>query len=78
MATKTSKQAVTITPKELAVELFGEDKATSGGKKIRAYLRQNHARDLEMKGSNWALPEALASAVRDRFTPTESDTEDDE
>lgn len=69
-ATKTKESAV-ITPNALAEELFGKDGKVAGGKKIRAYLRAHHGRQLENKGSRWELPEDIAKEVRARFSAKE-------
>ena len=70
MAGKATTQAKpkTFTPSELALELFGEADKVKGGKMIRSYLRSNHGRKLEVKGSRWEIPADVAQAVRDRFS----------
>lgn len=60
MATTTP---TTITPKALAEEL-GIDP-----KRLRGYLRANHARALEAKNTTWAIEADVADAARARFAP---------
>jgi hypothetical protein len=61
-----------VTPKALAEELDVD------AKRIRAFLRgSEHARSLEAKNTSWLLDEATANAVRDRFTPSADDADDD-
>lgn len=77
MATKKTteaEKAKTFTPKELSEEL-GID-----AKRIRAFLRGNEdtMRALDQKNTSWALTEAQADLVRDRFTPSDEDEGDEE
>jgi hypothetical protein len=53
----------TITPKALADEL-GID-----AKRLRGWLRANHARTAEAKNTTWAIDADTADAARARFTP---------
>lgn len=64
-----SAQPTTITPKALAEEL-GIDP-----KRLRAYLRREHSRDAEVKGTTWAIPLDTAEAAREHFTPAEEEEE---
>lgn len=57
--------ANTITPKALAEEL-GIDP-----KRLRAYLRREHTRPGEAKGTTWAIPADVADAAREAFTPAD-------
>ena len=63
------KQVVTVTPNQLAAEIFGETHATRQGKRIRAWLRSNGYRTPTEKGQAWSLSPDTADAVRARFTP---------
>jgi hypothetical protein len=60
MATATDK---TMTPKELAEQLEVDPK------RVRAYLRSNHARAIEAKNTSWQIPAAVVKDVREHFTP---------
>lgn len=51
----------TITPKALAEEL-GIDP-----KRLRSYLRANHARANEAKNTSWAITPDVADAAREKF-----------
>ncbi len=62
---------------DLADELGHKD-----GKRIRAYLRSQHTRATESKGSRWgdaksgyALTDKIAAAVRVRFAPKADEEE---
>lgn len=68
--TTETKAPVTFTPKALAEEL-GVD-----AKRIRSYLRNEFSRNAEAKNTTWILDEAAAEAVRERFTPTETDSDE--
>lgn len=66
MAAKT--EHVTVTPNQLAAEIFGEEHATRQGKRIRAWLRSNGYRDMSAeKGQAWSLSSDTADAVRAKF-----------
>jgi hypothetical protein len=55
----------TIAPKALAAEL-GVDP-----KRLRSYLRANHARAAEAKNTAWAITTDVADAAREHFAPKE-------
>lgn len=59
MAAKTV-QGITAT--ELAAKVERDPKA------VRAYLRKNFARAIEVKGSRWVIPAAVEKAVVEHFT----------
>ncbi len=55
----------------------------TSGKTIRAYLRRNHARSVEVKGSRWGdakhafvLSKALTAELVKRFTTDDSDEDE--
>lgn len=55
----------------------------TSAKTIRAYLRRNHARSAEVKGSRWGdakhafiLSKALTAELVTRFTADDSETDD--
>ena len=58
MATETK----TITPTELAKELDVD------AKRVRSYLRANHARSAEDKNTSWMLSADVVKATRAHFT----------
>ncbi len=53
----------TLTPKALADEL-GIDP-----KRLRGWLRANHARSADVKNTTWGIAPDVADAARARFTP---------
>ena len=50
-----------LTPKVLADEL------NISPKTLRAWLRKNHARDLELKSTQWAISVKAANSARKHF-----------
>jgi hypothetical protein len=64
-----TKQTKSFTPSDLAAELKVD------AKRIRAYLRSAHTRNLEAKNTSWALSEAQARDVRNHFTAKAKPTE---
>jgi phage antirepressor YoqD-like protein len=62
-----SDTPTTIAPKDLAAEL-GIDP-----KRLRGWLRANHARVAEAKNTTWAIDATTADAARARFTPPADD-----
>jgi hypothetical protein len=60
MATKTETMT---TPSALA------EKLNVDAKRIRAYLRANHARAIEAKNTSWQIPADVAKDVEAHFTP---------
>lgn len=65
----TMSDTTTITPKALADEL-GIDP-----KRLRGWLRAQHARQPEVKGTSWAIDADTADAARDRFAPKADEAE---
>ena len=61
MATSTAK---TYTPNQLAKHL------DISPKQLRAYLRANHARPADAKGTSWVINAATAKKVLVHFTPS--------
>lgn len=59
-----------ITPKALAEEL-GIDP-----KRLRGWLRANHARDAAVKGTTWGITPDTADAARERFAPKAEEAEE--
>ena len=51
----------TLTPKALAEEIGVDPKA------LRAYLRSNHGRQAEAKGTSWTVPADVAREARKHF-----------
>ena len=58
------------------------ERTGADAKRIRAWLRKEHARQAEAKGSRWgtakeayALPAAVTAAALARFTPKAEETE---
>lgn len=60
-----------MTPREIA------DATGADPKRIRAYLRANYPRALEVKGTRWAIPSEIAVAVIEHFEAGE-EIEDEE
>jgi hypothetical protein len=62
----------TFTPSEIAEQTGADPKA------IRAFLRANYTRPLEMKNKSWVVTEEMADALLAHFSPEEEDVEEDE
>jgi hypothetical protein len=72
MATKSKaqvKEAATFRPEDLAKELG------ISGKQVRAFLRKTY-QDHE-KRTSWVLNEKQATAVREHFSKSEDDTDEE-
>lgn len=68
MTDTTSTESKTVTPNQLASEIFGEEHATRQGKRIRAWLRSNGHRNMSSeKGQAWSLGSDTADLVREKF-----------
>ena len=64
---RTLTERETYRPDEIASDLWGADRAFEGGKRIRNYLRANHTRAPELKGTAWVLGPNAAAQVFDVF-----------
>jgi len=71
MAEKT-KAVETVTPSALA-EKLGVDP-----KRLRAYLRANHARPIEAKNTSWMIPADVAKAATEYFAAKSAPSDEDE
>jgi hypothetical protein len=66
--TDTTDTPKTVTPNQLAAEIFGDEHATRQGKRIRAFLRSNGYRNMtNEKGQAWSLAPDTADIVREKF-----------
>lgn len=65
-------ESTTITPKALAEELNIDPK------RLRGWLRANHTRPAEAKGTTWGITPEAADAAREHFTPEPDEAEGDE
>lgn len=61
----------TFRPEDLATEL------EISGKQIRAFLRSEYPRKADEKNTSWVLTEAMANAVRERFSKSEESDEEE-
>ena len=83
MATTTKKQPalkvaetpeVKATPQGIRPEALAKELGIDA-KKLRAFLRTAFTRPETEKRSSWYLTEKQVEAVRDRFTPSDDETE---
>jgi len=64
---RTLTERATYRPDEIAADLWGSEHAFEGGKRIRNYLRANHTRSPELKGTAWVLGPNAAAQVFEVF-----------
>jgi len=64
---RTLTERATHRPDEIAADLWGSEHAFEGGKRIRNWLRANHTRPIELKGTAWVLGPNAAAQVFEVF-----------